>query len=295
MRDRRVLIAASPSAMPPRRSSRSTRASIEPSQPEALPAKRKRGQTAEAMADEAETSQKPPSRAKRAPARSGSASAPKSRTSTRGKTSLPEVAESQAEEESDTQPAKKRSRPSDEGLQNVKLEEQNELMHNPVSGKGSRGSKRQMEGARPRARASDAPSEAEQSVPFSLEESANRQTSDVEDDDIPDFKPKPSPRKQRQSTREPVVEEEDEKSLFEPPPMPPPPSTVPPPPEEPSGPKSRLMIHMMALVNFKSYAGRQVIGPFHKVRMYNVPLNLSQVRFVVVVLSYCWAQWFWQI
>ncbi|KAI6012790.1 RecF/RecN/SMC N terminal domain-containing protein [Pisolithus orientalis] len=36
------------------------------------------------------------------------------------------------------------------------------------------------------------------------------------------------------------------------------------PAEEPSGPRSRLVIHKMALVNFKSYAGRQEIGPFHK-------------------------------
>lgn len=36
-------------------------------------------------------------------------------------------------------------------------------------------------------------------------------------------------------------------------------------PEEPEGPKPRLVIHKMALVNFKSYAGRQEIGPFHKV------------------------------
>lgn len=37
-------------------------------------------------------------------------------------------------------------------------------------------------------------------------------------------------------------------------------------PEEPQGPKPRLVIHKMALVNFKSYAGRQEIGPFHKVK-----------------------------
>ncbi|EGO05390.1 hypothetical protein SERLA73DRAFT_101211 [Serpula lacrymans var. lacrymans S7.3] len=36
------------------------------------------------------------------------------------------------------------------------------------------------------------------------------------------------------------------------------------PAEEPQGPKSRLVIHKMALINFKSYAGRQEIGPFHK-------------------------------
>ncbi|KAF8753966.1 SMC proteins Flexible Hinge Domain [Rhizoctonia solani] len=31
-----------------------------------------------------------------------------------------------------------------------------------------------------------------------------------------------------------------------------------------AGPKKRLVIHKIALVNFKSYAGRQEIGPFHK-------------------------------
>ncbi|KAG7451885.1 uncharacterized protein BT62DRAFT_1071090 [Guyanagaster necrorhizus] len=34
--------------------------------------------------------------------------------------------------------------------------------------------------------------------------------------------------------------------------------------EEPEGPQKRLVIHKLALVNFKSYAGRQEIGPFHK-------------------------------
>jgi structural maintenance of chromosome 4 len=37
-----------------------------------------------------------------------------------------------------------------------------------------------------------------------------------------------------------------------------------PPPEEPKGPQKRLVIYKMVLVNFKSYAGRQEIGPFHK-------------------------------
>ena len=30
-------------------------------------------------------------------------------------------------------------------------------------------------------------------------------------------------------------------------------------------PKARLVIHKMVLVNFKSYAGKQGIGPFHEV------------------------------
>ncbi|KAG0697734.1 RecF/RecN/SMC N terminal domain-containing protein [Suillus ampliporus] len=61
----------------------------------------------------------------------------------------------------------------------------------------------------------------------------------------------------------PEEEEEEEKSLLEPrvKPM----SVMrSPPTEEPSGPKPRLVIHKMVLVNFKSYAGRQEIGPFHK-------------------------------
>jgi structural maintenance of chromosome 4 len=35
-------------------------------------------------------------------------------------------------------------------------------------------------------------------------------------------------------------------------------------PAPPPGPKPRLTIHKLVLVNFKSYAGRQEIGPFHK-------------------------------
>ena len=69
-------------------------------------------------------------------------------------------------------------------------------------------------------------------------------------------------------TTPPVVEEEEEeeeKSLFDPPPMPGPSSLPQAVPEEPTGPRSRLVIHKMALINFKSYAGRQEIGPFHKV------------------------------
>ncbi|KAI0687981.1 RecF/RecN/SMC [Cytidiella melzeri] len=69
---------------------------------------------------------------------------------------------------------------------------------------------------------------------------------------------------------EPIVEqeeEEEEHSLLEPevPRSPTPkPQVLPMAPVEPQGPKARLVIHKMVLVNFKSYAGRQEIGPFHK-------------------------------
>lgn len=61
--------------------------------------------------------------------------------------------------------------------------------------------------------------------------------------------------------------DEEEKSLLDPPKTQKiQPQTISSVPEERQGPKSRLVIHKMALVNFKSYAGRQEIGPFHKVR-----------------------------
>ncbi|WVR08284.1 hypothetical protein IAU60_005331 [Kwoniella sp. DSM 27419] len=41
-------------------------------------------------------------------------------------------------------------------------------------------------------------------------------------------------------------------------------SQAPPAPPASTGPKPRLTIHKLVLVNFKSYAGRQEIGPFHK-------------------------------
>ncbi|OCF77743.1 hypothetical protein I204_01743 [Kwoniella mangroviensis CBS 8886] len=47
-------------------------------------------------------------------------------------------------------------------------------------------------------------------------------------------------------------------------PSPPQINIAPPPVPTPAGPKPRLTIHKLVLVNFKSYAGRQEIGPFHK-------------------------------
>lgn len=41
-------------------------------------------------------------------------------------------------------------------------------------------------------------------------------------------------------------------------------SSIPAEPAPPKGPTPRLTIHKLVLVNFKSYAGRQEIGPFHK-------------------------------
>ena len=60
----------------------------------------------------------------------------------------------------------------------------------------------------------------------------------------------------------PPFEEEEEMSLLEP-------RVKPTSAKQPRLPKNylvpNLVIHKMVLVNFKSYAGRQEIGPFHKV------------------------------
>ncbi|CCL98907.1 uncharacterized protein FIBRA_00914 [Fibroporia radiculosa] len=63
-----------------------------------------------------------------------------------------------------------------------------------------------------------------------------------------------------------IVDDEEENEETKEDTLQPPRSPTPRPaaPEEPQGPKTRLVIHKMALINFKSYAGRQEIGPFHK-------------------------------
>ncbi|BCR87876.1 condensin subunit SMC4 [Aspergillus chevalieri] len=40
-------------------------------------------------------------------------------------------------------------------------------------------------------------------------------------------------------------------------------NVAPPEPQEPEGPKTRLMMTTLVLTNFKSYAGQQIVGPFH--------------------------------
>lgn len=337
--------------MPPRRTSRSTRASVEPTQQEPLPAKRKRGQAAEPTGDEADTAAKPPSKTRRASARSSSVSAPKTRTSARGKTSLPDVAESQAEEESDALPARKKPRPSEEEAEDAQESDQDQEEATEAKSSATRKGKQtkkattapasnrsrssrkgtseaakkhdeedeEDEGEQPTAASgpakrnrravkkssaipkdesendeldSDASEakrkgrraatrkvsdkrrkqqadriqdvdEDETALPTPSGHNGNQNDSDMEDE-LPDFKPRISPKKPRQSMQPQPVEEEEEMSLFEPLPVPSQPKVVPPSQEEPAGPKTRLIIHKMALVNFKSYAGRQVIGPFHK-------------------------------
>jgi structural maintenance of chromosome 4 len=87
-----------------------------------------------------------------------------------------------------------------------------------------------------------------------------------------EFVPVPSPKKLSSPT--PPVHEE--KSLLDDLPTSPTKTKRPLiPSEELKGPGPRLVIHKLVLVNFKSYAGCQEIGPFHKVSCF--PLEISKL------------------
>ncbi|KAJ6593824.1 RecF/RecN/SMC [Mycena capillaripes] len=288
--------------MPPRRSSRSTRASVDP-QPEPIPAKRKREDPHE----------KENLLSKQA----------KSRSKAKDLQEIPESDVDDEEEQEDSPPPVKKSRPS---LDPESDEEESQPKSRKALGKG-RAAKKEGEGSTRRGkRAVSSKSMAESSgdeagansedevkpktrraapksrrvVPISDEEDSDQavDVSDFEDEDVKPAKkakgkrastkskPKAAPVKSkgrssvapsRPDTEEraapavptaaPVPEEDEEEEgplLFDPPPMPTPSQMSQPAAEEPTGPKSRLVIHKMALVNFKSYAGRQEIGPFHK-------------------------------
>lgn len=312
--------------MPPRRSSRSTQASVEPVSAEILPAKRKRAQPVESDTEDKEPVNKPASRARRSTsARASTGPASKGRTSSKSQPALPEVPETDDDDEEDSPPPVKKSRPS----ANVKEEEDSDFEEKP---KGKRTAAPSKKGkGRATSVASKAGSSSTRSgrtsraaaVEDSADKGENRaDKEEEEDEDEVEPAPKPKARTRavrangRASTRNvsktngeedmylsdeptsskgqktaPAVndgdetmgeaagvneghvseeEEEDEHSLFDPIPMPAAstlPTTM---PEEPAGPKSRLVIHKMALVNFKSYAGRQEIGPFHKVMFFVV-------------------------
>jgi structural maintenance of chromosome 4 len=91
---------------------------------------------------------------------------------------------------------------------------------------------------------------------------------DTEDDEPLDEAPSfHTPRPKEKRVAAPVELDEEDNIVLEPPTPRPPPVFSPAKPTQPddTGPKPRLVIHKLALVNFKSYAGRQEIGPFHKV------------------------------
>ncbi|XP_006453917.1 hypothetical protein AGABI2DRAFT_181926 [Agaricus bisporus var. bisporus H97] len=316
--------------MPPRRSSR-TRASVEPTQVESLPAKRKRGSTAELVEGKENTIKASSRRSSSKP----SVPRPRERVASRSKTSLVKVEEDIGdgeEEEVVEAPVKKKPRPSldpeleaenDEqpsqssrtrrslrGSVKMEVDEDEGALNQPTKRTASKrtkaSSKKPMadeevndeegEDVKPPKRGTrvakkvviedpeeeenaDVPSRGSRKPPsrrskarVSIEEPEPSKDDDSESDDDIEVIPlrksqKPPPSTQPELPQAPE-EEEEERSLFDPAPVP---VTAPAPetssqtiPEQPSGPRSRLVIHKIVLVNFKSYAGRQEIGPFHK-------------------------------
>lgn len=389
--------------MPPRRSSRAPSAAAEPISSESLPAKRKRGSTAEPVVEEKENNVKPASRTRKSTSVKSSADPPsKGRRTTRAKTSLPDVAESENEEQSDAPPVK-RARPSTDSVKVEQKDEEETVPEKPKRGRRtasvqakaaemdvddeaqskttgrrtstrksavSSGSRTSVGSARSAVASGSAiveePEDAEEedvkplkghrapakgktgkrvlskaiqsdeevepepavdamSVASEYEEepaakpskgrkgkapaarkgkatakkpvkTVTIENAENEDDDL-ELPPPAQSRARAPPIKKPAInmapeaedEGEEEKSLFEPPPMPAPSSLPTTMPEEPSGPKSRLVIHKMALVNFKSYAGRQEIGPFHKVSHQFSTFTFSDSS--SVVLFHCWTQW----
>ena len=291
--------------------------------------KRKRGQTVEPQPEEKENVVKPPSRTRRS-SRSSVAPTSRGRTASHNNASLPEVPESDHEEQSDSPPPKK-ARPSIDAIGNDETEADDGNGNADVQEKPNRG-KRKATGrevhhagdmevdeeapSRPSNRRTSARKASGSKSIDDAEVKAIETPSDGDEDDevkptrkgrktkvsaprkplkkavppVPvdesdEVEPLPPPRSKstsaklqesRKASGKAVAEsaeeeEEEERSLFEPPPMPPPSRLTQAVPEESSAPKARLVIHKLALVNFKSYAGRQEIGPFHKVA-YSVSL-----------------------
>lgn len=136
------------------------------------------------------------------------------------------------------------------------------------------------EGSRPQA-----PSPSTSKAPPSAQHATPSRAKPAEDQSTPRAK------STSKATKTPVrpADDEEEQSLLDLPEVSsamrrlsglPPPSAV----EEPQGPKSRLVIHKMVLNNFKSYAGRQVIGPFHKVRHSFFRSCTSMILIICIVL-----------
>jgi len=258
--------------MPPRRSTRSsTRLSTEPDsnpqgQKQAPSSKRKRSTVDNADIDEQEDHGKPPSRAARRPSTKGE---PSRRT--------------------------KRSRQSHQ-LQDVHEESEEEDTKPTANGKDAHAEDEPDErvSAKPTSRSAavavkaEHPDEpdvlAEESTPVpSPKLPSNTMVVKAERPDEPDLlaeesTPVPSPAKLPSDTL-PVYEE---KSLLDNLPTSPSKTKRPPLPlEDLQGPRPRLVIHKLVLVNFKSYAGCQEIGPFHRVGCF----QCRNIKFISCSLS----------
>ena len=294
--------------MPPRRSTRVASASLETAPVESLPVKRKRGQTLEPHNIELEEGDDVESKPKRG--KRGSSVVKPSRPPRRSSRAATASLETAPVE---SLPIKqKRGQTIQSHIleeEEIKLEEEEEVDANlkradideeapPIS--NGRRTADEDEDFKPIRRGRKVPTARK--VKVTTKKSIKATVIEDSDDDS-DIQPPPvaQPRSQHDEaanaahvvTNTMPAAEEEERSLFDPPPMPVPSNLPRAIPEEPTGPKSRLVIHKMVLVNFKSYAGRQEIGPFHKVN-YHLD-NLLQLKLTfsmptTVVLLHCGSQ-----
>lgn len=94
------------------------------------------------------------------------------------------------------------------------------------------------------------------------QEAASSSESDSEEEDE-EVKTPPPASPSLANAADPVVADSEEIPAPLTPPAPEEPVYMPPKAKEPEKPRERLVIHKIVLVNFKSYAGRVEIGPFH--------------------------------
>jgi structural maintenance of chromosome 4 len=130
----------------------------------------------------------------------------------------------------------------------------------------------------PKGRAKAAPKRAKAKA-AAASQTSSRAPSVVDSDldeplDISPSKRTPRPTQKRP---EPVALDAEENIVFRTPTRRPPIIFGPmkPEPEEDKGPKPRLVIYKIVLVNFKSYVGQQEIGPFHKVREFGSLIEIA--------------------
>lgn len=158
--------------------------------------------------------------------------------------------EEDKEEEEDVKPLVRGGRRSKKVVEDVDDPEKEEV--------SSKDSKKEVRSRRSKARVSI-------EEPQKEEEEEHESEDDIEVIPLRKSQKAPPPAQPEVKQPMPAEEDEEERSLFEPIPMPAPETLTQAMPEQPSGPVARLVIHKIVLVNFKSYAGRQEIGPFHKV------------------------------
>ncbi|KAH8836115.1 RecF/RecN/SMC N terminal domain-containing protein [Flagelloscypha sp. PMI_526] len=243
--------------MPPRRSNR---LSVEPpEQPPVLSKRSKRGLSVDVEEKENdELSTTGSTRSRRGSSAAPAVSGTKRKVSGRAKNDLSDVQESADEEENPETPVKKKPRPS------TSDDEEFDATPKPKPKRGKATSRKPSSKVPPPPRPQTPPPPSAAEI------------HELEDEDVA-FLETPTKRTPRRSKAkppprgEPEDEEEDNAtSLLDhtqsvPRPIRSSPvKSQPTMPKEPEGPKARLVIHKMALVNFKSYAGRQEIGPFHK-------------------------------